>query len=410
MPSPDRQTAPAAGSTARNHRGPRRLAGDTPLHAGELTIRMATAFGFCQGVRRAVDRALQAAAPPPSDAPRRNPSHDGAASSRLFVTGEIIHNPAINQQLLAAGVERLPPPGTPHRLSAIRPTDRVIVPAFGIELHEEQQLQAIGCEIIDTTCGWVRKVWRVVREFAADGLTVLVHGRTEHEETRATVSRIPGPYVILRDHAAARQLADRLRETATGQIGRELSGDRSPDFDPQRDLARLGLVTQTTMLSSETAAIAATLREAMQAQLGRPPGHECFRTLDTFCPATQQRQDAVRALLAAHPIDTMIVVGGFRSSNTAHLARLASDQVPTFHVENAECLLSRTAIRHLAVDREVPEIAPGWFPRLPAVIGITAGASTPDDETQGIISRLIELKDAAENDSISPPPSKAENR
>ncbi|MBD3235227.1 MAG: hypothetical protein GF330_00795, partial [Candidatus Eisenbacteria bacterium] len=297
----------------------------------------------------------------------------------------------------------------PRRLLAVRPGDRVIIPAFGIEQQEEDQLRTIGCEIIDTTCGWVRKVWRAVRAFSADGLTVLVHGRAEHEETRATVSRIAGPYVILRDHAGARHLADWLRaplERAGPDDARALcqplAGACSPGFDPQRDLARLGLVNQTTMLSSETSAIAATLCEAMQQRLGHPPGADRFRTLDTFCPATQQRQDAVRELLASETINRMIVVGGFRSSNTGHLARLAEDRVPTFHVENAGCLISRHEIRHLPAGAGEPRVARGWFPALPATIGVSAGASTPDGETESILARLIELLPAVDGTMEKP--------
>jgi aminopeptidase N len=359
----------------------RARAGEGLLRVDGLRVRLAESFGFCQGVDRAVELALAQAA--------------AAGEARLFVTGEIIHNPAINEQLRRAGVIFLPPPETPDRFAGIGPADRVIVPAFGIPRVEEEELARIGCAIIDTTCGWVRRVWRGARGFAGAGLTLVIHGRVQHEETRATASRIDGPWIVVRDRAEAERLAGFVRGRGEGAFAARFGPCASAGFDPARDLARLGVVNQTTMLSGETEEIAAILRAALRNRTGADPGPERFRTLDTFCPATQLRQDAVRRMIARGDLDRLIVVGGFRSSNTAHLARLGAGRVPSFHVEDAACLVDRDTIRHLPAEATEPVLARGWLPAAPATIGVTAGASTPDRETGAILRRLIALAGGA---------------
>lgn len=363
------------------------------LEIDGLRIRLAEAFGFCQGVERAVELALAAA--------RAKIAPGAAPAARLFVTGEIIHNPAINEELRRAGLIFLAPAGTPERLASIGSEDFVIIPAFGIPRDEEEELRRIGCTVIDTTCGWVVRVWRAAREFAAASLTIVIHGRVDHEETRATASRIDGPWVVVRDRNQAERLARFVADgsAATGPtdpafaeaFATHFGSCTRPDFDPARDLARLGLVNQTTMLSSETEEIAAILRGALERRIGRPPDAGHFRSLDTFCPATQRRQDAVRRMIAAGEIDRLIVVGGFRSSNTAHLARLGAERVPSFHVEDASCLIDRATIRHLPPEASEPVRERDWLPAAPGTIGVTAGASTPDRETGMILQRLIAL-------------------
>jgi 4-hydroxy-3-methylbut-2-enyl diphosphate reductase len=346
-----------------------------------MRIALAEAFGFCQGVGQAVARALAAA---------RLGQPDKEGARRLWMTGEIIHNPSINEALRHAGIALLPPPGTPGRLAAIRPEDRVIVPAFGIEIEEEEELRRIGCQVVDTTCGWVRRVWKTAHEFSSAGLTIVIHGRREHEETRATASRVPGPWIIVRDRAGAERLAAWVRRPPGG-FPPEAADMASSGFDPARDLTRLGIVNQTTMLSAETQEIAQILRYAVTDHLGAPPGIENFRVLDTFCPATQERQNAVRDLLARERPDLLLVVGGFRSSNTAHLARIGQMHVPTFHVEDAGCLLSRERLRHLPQGAREPVESGDWLPPAPRTIAVTAGASTPDSETGRILARLLDL-------------------
>ncbi len=381
-----------------------------------LTLRLARTYGFCQGVERAVTRALAAA--------EELGSWSGEGERpRLFLTGEIIHNPPTNEQLRRAGVTILPAGEGPERLRGIRPTDWVIVPAFGNTLAEAAELDRIGCRIIDTTCGWVRRTWRTVERFAAEGRTTVIHGKVEHEETRATAARTRGPYVIVRNRAEAELLAVAIRrEARPAGAGGETEGQASsawPDwfagafvgkcssgFDPERDLETLGLVNQTTMLSHETQAIGAILSGAVRARGGsdrfarggpdgiaREPldGERSFCTEDTFCPATQERQDAVRALLAEGRADLLVVVGGFRSSNTAHLAALGAERTRTYHVEDAGCLLDGDAIRHLPPGSSEPRLTRGWRPPAPCTIAVTAGASTPDLEIGRVLVRLLAL-------------------
>ncbi len=358
-----------------------------------LEIRLARDLGFCQGVERAVTQALHAA--------HDLTSHTGPDEPRLYMMGEIIHNPSTNQRLIDAGVEILPPPDDPDRLAGIRPIDWVIVPAFGSTASDEEALRSIGCRLIDTTCGWVRRVWKAVSDYARDGLTTVIHGKVEHEETRATASRIAGPYVIVRNREEAGLLADAvgrrsLDEPRAERLGapavwpdwfaRVFVGRCSPGFDPERDLESLGLVNQTTMLSSETEAVAAILEEAIVRRSGGP-----FRTLDTFCPATQKRQDAVRHLLEEGSLDLMIVVGGFRSSNTAHLAALGARRVASYHIEDASCLMSTRELRHLPPGASEPVVIRDWMPTPPCTVGLTAGASTPEAEIDRTILRLQAL-------------------
>ena len=380
-----------------------------------LTLRLARTYGFCQGVDRAVSRALAAAV-------ELAAWPDEAVRPRLFLTGEIIHNPSTNERLRRAGVTVLPAGGGVERLRGIRAADWVIVPAFGSTRADAAELERIGCRTIDTTCGWVRRTWRTVERFAAEGRTTVIHGRVEHEETRATASRACGPCVIVRNRREAELLACAVRHQdlpPNGEVPAAADGaDRggavwpawfaaafagkcSPGFDPARDLERLGLVNQTTMLSSETQVIAAILAGAVHARAGTGPGPaagvapgppgEVFCTEDTFCPATQERQDAVRGLLAEGGLDALVVVGGFRSSNTAHLAALGTEHARTYHVEDADCLLNGEDIRHLPPGSAEPRVTHGWRPPAPCTIAVTAGASTPDAEIDRVLVRLLAL-------------------
>jgi len=369
-----------------------------------LTLRLARKFGFCQGVERAVERALAAAAE------LAGWSGEGERP-RLFLTGEIIHNPSTNERLSRAGVTVLPYQPGSDRLRQIRASDWVIVPAFGNTTEDAAELARIGCRIIDTTCGWVRRTWRTVERFAAEGLTTVIHGKVEHEETRATASRARGPYVIVRNRREAELLAAAIRREPLPEgaqasspastswpawFAQAFAGACSAGFDPERHLARLGLVNQTTMLSSETQAVAAILAEAVRLRaegaLARAENHaNRFCSEDTFCPATQERQDAVRALLAGGDLAALLVVGGFRSSNTAHLAALGAAGGRSYHIEDADCLLDADRIRHLPAGASEPRVSTGWRPAAPGMIGVTAGASTPDAEIDRVLIRLLTL-------------------
>ncbi len=370
-----------------------------------LTIRLAGSFGFCQGVKSAVETAL-------ASVEEHQIHKEKLTSSRLFITGEIIHNPSINDQLASAGVEILPPVGSPERLVIINPSDWVIIPAFGIPLADEKALHESGCRVIDTTCGWVRRIWSTVSDYSRHNLVTVIHGKVEHEETRATASRAGCGYVVIRDPQSAQLLAKAIRRESPKASDAALAGlevDNNTDLswpywfnslfagqcssrlDPVSDLDRIGLVNQTTMLSTETESIAEILGEAMSDRLGRPLDESFFRTLDTFCPATQRRQNAVREMLQDETAQAMLVVGGFRSSNTAHLAQLAAKQIPAYHIEDATCLIDVDRIRHRIPGDSQPRESVDWRPPPPCTISVTAGASTPDSVTDQTILRLISL-------------------
>ncbi|HEY2433034.1 MAG TPA: 4-hydroxy-3-methylbut-2-enyl diphosphate reductase [Vicinamibacterales bacterium] len=348
---------------------------------GRFTLHLAREFGFCYGVDRAVDYAYQAVA----RFPERN----------VFLTGEIIHNPHVNDRLRASGIRFLSDAG--ERGHALGPEDVVILPAFGIAVQDMVRLTDLGCTLVDTTCGSVLNVWKNVVRYAQDGFTAVIHGKVKHEETRATASQAlkypRGRYLVVLDRDEAQFVCDHIR----------LGGDRtrflerfaqamSPGFDPDADLDRIGCANQTTMLMSESLEIGEMFAAAMRARYGAEQLPEHFRAFDTICSATQERQDAVVALLDREPVQMMIVVGGYNSSNTCNLARICAGRVRTFHIADPACLVSANRILHRPVGAPSTASAPqvmseDWLPASgPVVIGLTAGASTPNN----IVGQVIE--------------------
>ncbi len=345
-----------------------------------LAVRIAEQFGFCYGVDRAVDYAYEARTQFPD--------------RRLFIIGEIIHNPVVNRRLRELGYRFLGQNG--FTLGDLRPDDVVLIPAFGVTVNLLEELRAVGCVLVDTTCGSVLNVWRNVESFARNGFTSVIHGKWNHEETRATASRAlqhpGGRYLILRDLQEAEQVARFIeRPGDPAEFLERFENAVSPGFDPAADLERLGVANQTTMLSSESLAIAERLRRALAARYGEAGAGLRLRCFDTICSATQDRQDAVRRLVA-DPLDLVIVVGGFNSSNTTHLAEICQAAAPTYHVEDADGLLDAHRIRHRPVGADKPVVAEGWLPETPVTIGLTAGASTPDREIGRLIARLLQLR------------------
>jgi len=358
-------------------------AGDHRHAAGRLTIHLAREFGFCYGVDRAVDYAYQAR--------RRFPDQ------RVFLTGEIIHNPHVNDQLRAAGIRFLSDPR--ESLDQLVPDDVVILPAFGVTVAEMLRFREIGCTLVDTTCGSVLNVWKNVGRYAADGFTAVIHGKVHHEETRATASQAleypNGRYLVLLDRDEAGVVCDYIRHGGDPAAFLERFGAMaSPGFDPERDLQRIGCANQTTMLMSESLGIGEMFRQAMADRYGEAALADHFRAFDTICSATQERQDAVLALLEETPLDLMVVVGGYNSSNTCNLARICADRVPTFHIAGHDSLLSATEIRHRPIgppstagDGET--LTRDWLQaRGPVAIGLTAGASTPNNIVGQVIAAL----------------------
>jgi len=361
---------------------------DFAYRAGRLTLHLAHEFGFCYGVDRAVDYAYQTR--------RKFPDR------RVYLTGEIIHNPHVNGKLRASGVRFLTDAG--ESPEALGPDDVVILPAFGVTVSELARLDSRGCTLIDTTCGSVLNVWKAVRRYAEDGFTSVIHGKIRHEETQATASqalRHPGaPFLVVLDRSEAEAVCEYILGGGDRAAFLERFGAcASPGFDPDRDLDRIGLANQTTMLMSESLEVGGIFRRALSERFGadRLDGH--FRAFDTICSATQDRQDAVVALLRDHPIDVMIVVGGYNSSNTINLARLCADRVPTYHVADDNCLVSPADIRHRPTGTKVEVASHGWLPSSgPVQVGLTAGASTPDNLVGATILKIAAFANTAPGD------------
>ena len=333
------------------------------LEVGDLTFRLAGEFGFCYGVDRAVEYAYETRTKFPD--------------KRTFLVGEIIHNPHVNQKLAAMGVEFLHRPegqDGEFDFSAVNAGDVVILPAFGVPVRDFERLRAIGCVLVDTTCGSVLNVWKRVEVYARDGFTALIHGKNYHEETKATSSQVNkypgGKYLVVRDMSEARVVCDYIEGAVSrDQFLQHFEGKMTPNFDPARDLQRVGVANQTTMLSGD------------------------FRTFDTICSATQERQDAVLKLIA-EPLDLMVVIGGYNSSNTTHLAAICSDKVTTYHIEDAACIdVEDGSIRHRPVGMHATEERhEHWLPEGRLTIGITAGASTPNNKIGETIERIAALR------------------
>jgi len=352
-------------------------AADYRFQSGRLTVHLAREFGFCYGVDRAVDYAYQAR--------KRFPAQ------QVFLTGEIIHNPHVNDQLRAQGIRFLSDAGEQwDRLGA---GDVVILPAFGVTIEELQRLDRLGCTLVDTTCGSVLNVWKNVKRYAQEWFTSIIHGKHWHEETRATASQAVhtsnGHYLVVLDKEQAAEVCSFIAGSADSRALLEKFKDAaSPGFDPEQHLQRVGCANQTTMLSTESLEIGEMFRAAMRARYGEAELASRFRAFDTICSATQDRQDAVIKLLDEQHLDLMIVIGGYNSSNTCNLARICADKVPTYHVADPDGIVSAAEIRHRAVATKSEVTRTGWLPDGPVVVGLTSGASTPDNLVEQVVRRL----------------------
>jgi 4-hydroxy-3-methylbut-2-enyl diphosphate reductase len=355
--------------------------------AGEVTLKLAREFGFCYGVDRAVEYAYE--------------TRERFPDRRIFLSGEIIHNPEVNRRIQEMGIRILPEAKDPAaRYAEVVDSDVVILPAFGVTVSELTQLRAKGCVLVDTTCGSVLNVWKNVHQYAREGFTAVIHGKHHHEETKATASQAvthpDGHYLCVKDREEAALLCDFIRgRVAAAALLERLAPAASPGFDPERHLQRIGLANQTTMLMSESLEIQEMLRAAMRGRHGDAELPARFRAFDTICSATQDRQDAVLQMLQAGGLDVMVVIGGYNSSNTQALARICAERLPTFHIRGPEGIAPE-GIRHRPIGLHSEErVDAGWLPPGPVTIGLTAGASTPNNVVGEVVARLLALRGCA---------------
>ena len=355
------------------------------LDFGPVRFYIARHFGFCYGVENAVEIAYKAIA--------ENPD------KRIFLLSEMIHNPDVNADLLSRGVRFLMDTSGQQLipLSELTANDVVIIPAFGTTLETHKQLSDIGLDIAkyDTTCPFVEKVWNKAAQIGQKNYTVIVHGKPSHEETRATFShsKEAAPTVVVKNMDQAQRLARYITgEGSAEEFYSEFAGQYSDDFDPARDLKRIGVVNQTTMLASDTQGIADYLKRIMIEHFVLSPDtiDEHFAsTRDTLCYATNDNQDATYALLH-YPAHLAIVAGGYNSSNTTHIVDLCAEKLPTYFIESEQKLLSRDLIRHFDLTTKEETVTEGYLPQHESLtILLTCGASCPDAVVEGILTRIV---------------------
>ncbi len=352
------------------------------LQRGRLKIRLAEAFGFCWGVERAVAMAYETRRHYPSE--------------RIWITNEIIHNPSVNAHLRQMDVRFIPVDNEVKDFSEVGIGDVVILPAFGATVQEMQLLNERGCHIVDTTCPWVSKVWNTVEKHKKHSFTSIIHGKVKHEETLAT-SSFAGTYLVVLDLAEARLVSDFILERGQGAIDRQafmsqFANACSPGFDPDRDLVRVGVANQTTMLKSETEEIGRLFERTMMQRYGPAELDEHFLAFNTICDATQERQDAMFSLVD-EPLDLMVVIGGYNSSNTTHLQEIAvSRGIRSFHIDAPERIGPGNRIEHKPLGGDLETVEP-FLPPGAITVGLTSGASTPDRVVEDVIERLVGLSE-----------------
>ena len=367
-----------------------RASGGT-LTVGDTTVLLAKQFGFCYGVERAIDLAYAA--------------RKVFADRDLFILGEIIHNPEVNEQIRSFGIKNLIGKNREAEIDLLKPEDVVIVPAFGAEVATVEKIKARGCQIVDTTCGDVMSVWKRVRQNANDSVTSIIHGKAQHEETLATSSHAMGKgngqYLVVLTLEETEYVCEYIRHGGDRAAFLEkFKGAHSPGFDPDLHLQSVGVANQTTMLRGETEEVQRRVRKAIADRDGLTAPAPNFRFFDTICGATQERQDALNQLLTV-PLDLLLVIGGYNSSNTSHLAEMGQEKLPTFFIRNSTRMKSSEEIVHFDLHRKEEVTSSAWLPTGPLRVGITAGASCPNNLIEEAILRLYELR-GVDRDELLP--------
>ncbi len=355
------------------------------LSAGDLTIKLAKQFGFCYGVERAIDLAYAARKVFP-DQP-------------IYILGEIIHNPEVNDQIRAMDIRFLSGKEKNADIEDLEKDDIVIIPAFGTEVSTRKKLEEKGCRFVDTTCGDVMSVWKRVRQYSKDKVTSIIHGKAKHEETKATTSQATphsgGHYLVVFTLAETDYVCNYIVNGGNkAEFLETFKNACSEGFDPDIHLQAIGVANQTTMLRGETEEVQRRLKSAIIQKYGEAECDHHFRFFDTICGATQDRQDALEKLLI-EPLDLLLVIGGYNSSNTSHLAEMGEAKLPTYFIKNAAEMESEKVIRHYDQHKHTEVESRDWLPSGKATVGITAGASCPNNLIEDAIRRLFELRGIA---------------
>ena len=344
---------------------------------GDVTINLAEAFGFCWGVERAVAMAYETRTHFPTE--------------KIWITNEIIHNPSVNQRLTQMNVDFIPVEEGIKDFSVVQANEVVILPAFGASVQEMKLLNDKKCTIVDTTCPWVSKVWNSVEKHKKRSYTSIIHGKYKHEETIAT-SSFAGTYLVVLNLEQANYVRNYILNGGDRQeFLAKFKNAYSVGFDPDQDLDKVGVANQTTMLKSETEAMAKLFEQTMLEKYGQIELNDHFMSFNTICDATQERQDAMLNLVE-EKLDLIVVIGGFNSSNTTHLQEIAVEyDIPSYHIDSDDRILADNKIEHKPLDQDL-QIEPNWLPKGKITVGITSGASTPDKIVENVIEKIFALK------------------
>ena len=353
------------------------------LSAGGLTVKLAKEFGFCYGVERAIDLAYAARKYFPPEKP-------------IYLLGEIIHNPEVNDQIRNMGIQIISAKPTEEDMTRLAAGDVVMIPAFGTEVATRQRLEEKGCVLVDTTCGDVMSVWKRVRQYSKDAVTSIIHGKAWHEETKATSSQAraygSGHYLVVFNLAETDEVCKYILNGGDKrEFLEKFKGAYSTGFDPDLHLQAVGVANQTTMLRGETEEVQRLIKKTMIQKYGAAEIDKHFRFFDTICGATQDRQDALEKLLSDPP-NLLIVIGGYNSSNTSHLAEMGEARLHTYFIKNAAKMESDKLIRHYNQHKKQEVETADWLPAGKITVGITAGASCPNNLIEDTIRRLFELR------------------